>query len=215
MNQNNQSLIKAAIAITIIAGVAGALSAIGGSIDPSTGKIYATCFMIIFFGITGTLSMVAGNKPENKLLGLAGIAASIGAFLLFSIMLIGENGSEILLKIAFILSIAAIALAHISLLFHITIQNKYAGFARIAATVAISLFSLFIIVQVFEPMPSLYMMGPNQTMIKTITALLLVDLAATLLVPLCNRLHVESPIEQLEFTPEEQPGSPDTSLPIE
>jgi hypothetical protein len=214
MNQHNQQPIKVSVAITIIAGVLGALSALGGSIDPSTAKIFSISMMLILFGITGTISWVVTNKPEYKTLGIAGMAASLGAFLLFFIMILSETGGDILIKLAFTLSITAIALAHICLLYHITIQNKYAAYARIAATTAIALFSFFIIIQIFQPLPDLYMMASNQSTIKTISALLLVDLAATLLVPLCNRLKIESPVEELQFTPEEPPAS-ETQTPVE
>ncbi len=205
MHQNNQQLIKASIVIVIIAGLLGALSIVATGIGPASAKLFSLSLSLIIFGMTTTISMVVTRKPEFKLLGIAGMVVSGMAFLLFFIMILGETGGEGLLKLAFALFIAAIALAHICLLHHFTLQNKYALYARITATIAIAIFSLILITRIFEPLPNLYSLASNQSMIKILVAALIIDLAATLLVPLCNRLKVDEPAEQLSFASEQLP----------
>jgi|CXWL01.1.fsa_nt_gi hypothetical protein len=207
MNQNNQQLIKASVVIVIIAGLLGALSVLGGNIGAATAKIFSVSFILIFFGITASICMAVTRKSEYKILGTAGMVVSGAAFLLFFIMILGETGGEGLLKLAFTLVIAAFALAHICFLHYITVQNKYASYARIIATISITLFSFFLIIQIFEPLPNLYMLVSNQSSLKVISALLIFDLAATLLVPLCNRLKTESPVEVLSLSSEKQPST--------
>ena len=207
MNQNNQQLIKASIITVIIAGALGALSILGGGLGVANAKLFSISFILILFGITAAISFVVTRKPEYKTLGTAGMVVSAAAFLLFFIVILTELGEQGIFQLAFCLMIAAIAIAHICLLHHFNLQNRYALYARMTATVAISLFSLLIIVKVFEPFPSLYSLGVNQGALKLIVAALIIDLAATLLVPLCNRLKVEEPVE-LILTSEETPLPP-------
>ncbi len=207
MNQNNQQLIKASVIIVIIAGILGALSILAGGLDAYTAKIFSISFILILFGITATISFVVTSKPEYKTLGTAGMIVSGITFLLFFIVILAEVGDQGIFQLAFCLMIASIALAHICLLHHFNLQNKYAHYARITATTAIAIFSLVLIVKVFEPFPSLYSLGYNQTALKLLVAALVIDLAATLLVPLCNQLQVEEPVE-LTFTSEEEPPVP-------
>ena len=204
MYQNNQQLIKASVIIVIIAGVLGALSIFTGGLDASSAKLFCISFILILFGITGTISFVVTGKPQYKALGTAGMVVSAITFLLFFIVILTEVADTGIFQLGFCLMIASIALAHICLLHHFNLQNKYALYARMTATSAIAIFSLILIVKVFEPFPSLYSLGYNQSALKLLVAALVIDLAATLLVPLCNRLKVEEPIE-LTFTTEENP----------
>lgn len=73
-------------------------------------------------------------------------------------------------------------------------------------SIAIALFSLILITRIFEPLPNLNILDSNQSILKILVAALIIDLAATLLVPLCNRLKVDEPAEQLSFTSEQFPA---------
>jgi hypothetical protein len=202
MLQNNQQFIKASVIIVIIAGLIGALSVMSGGIGLENAKMISISLALIIYGITATICMVVTRKPAYKSLGTAGMIVSGIAFLLAFIMIVGTIENEELLKIGFVFFIASVALAHICLLHYFNLQNKYALYARYTATAAIALFSLLIIIRIFEPILSLTSLVYNQSVIKIILASLIVDLAATLLVPLCNRLKVNPPAEQPGITSE-------------
>lgn len=201
MNNNNQQLIKTSIIIVIIAGALGTLSI--ASIGLASAKMLGISISMILFGITGTISMVVMSKPEYKGLGTAGVIVSLLAFLLAFILIVAEVIDEGLLKLAFALFIASIGLAHICLLHHFNMQNKYAVYARMTATIAISLFSLLLIMRTFESLTSMYALAYNQGIIQLILASLIIDLSATLLVPLCNRLQVHHDPVEFSFTQQE------------
>lgn len=194
MHSKYPLLVRAAVVTVIIAGVLGALSVLVEGIGIVSGKIFAICFSLILFGITATISMVVTRKPLYKGLGIAGALISGLAFLLFGVVILGEIEEEWLLKLGFVLFILSIALAHISLLHYFNLQNKYAFYARITATVAIAIFSLLLIMRVFEPIISISFIY-NESTLKMLIASFIIDLAATLLVPLCNRLKVNKPVE--------------------
>ena len=202
MLQNNQQFIKVSIIVVIIAGLLGALAALSSGIMLANGKMISICLLLIIYGITATICMVVASKPAYKTMGMTGMIVSGVAFLLKFVMILGEIGNEYLLKAAFVLFIASIGLAHICLLHHFNLQNKYALYARMTATAAIAIFSFLFIIRIFEPFISLNSLIYNQSVLKTILAALIVDLAATLLVPLCNRLKVDDPAEQLTITSE-------------
>jgi hypothetical protein len=90
-------------------------------------------------------------------------------------------------------------------LHHFNLQNKYAHTARITATVFISIFSTIIIVNIFGAGEGIQSLMNAQSILKVGTASLVIDLAATLLVPLCNRLKVEETVK-LSFPDEQQPS---------
>ena len=151
--------------------------------------------------------MVVTAKPEYKNLGNAGmIVSSIAFFIILILIFTGVGRDVTIAKLAFALFIASIALAHICLLHHFNLQNKHAHSARITATIFISLFALVLIITVFSTDEGLSALMNSADMMKMGVASLIVDLAATLLVPLCNRLKVEEPVK-LSFT-EEQPQKP-------
>lgn len=202
MHSKNQQLVKVSVITVIIAGALGALSVLVEGIGMVSGKIFGICLSLIIFGITATISLVITRKPEYKGLGIAGASISGLAFLLFVVVIIGEIADEGLLKLGFVLFILSIALAHISLLHYFNLQNKYAFYARITASIAISLFSLLLIMRIFEPFMGVSSLIYNQSTIKMIFASLMIDLAATLLVPLCNRLKVDNPVK-FSFTEKE------------
>jgi hypothetical protein len=197
MNQNNQQFIKASVIIVIIAGLLGALSVMSGGIGLENAKIISISLSLIIFGITATISMVVTRKPAFKSLGTAGMIVSGITFLLALIIIVGTIENEEILKIGFAFFIASIALAHICLLHYFNLQNKYALYARIAATIAIAIFSLLIIIRIFEPIINFNALAFDLSIIKIILSSLIIDLAATLLVPLCNRLKVAGPADQL------------------
>jgi hypothetical protein len=191
MDQNNQQLIKGSIITVIVAGILGALSVLAGGIGIATIKIFSLSLTLLIFGVTATISLVVTNRAKYRTLGTAGVFVSALGFLLTAVIVIGEAGDEGVMKLAVSLLLLSIALAHICLLHHFTLQNKYAVYARTTATVAISVFTLVLILRIFEPLQNMYMMLYNQGTLKLVVASLIVDLSATLLVPLCNRLQVE------------------------
>jgi hypothetical protein len=195
MNQNNQPLIKASVTIVIIAGLVAALSLFAGGINPVEGKLFAICFSLIFFSITAVISFAAAGKHGISVLGTLGMMASVIAFMLVFVIIMAEIDDDSILKLAFTFFIISIALAHINLLHYFTLQNKYALYARIAATAAISVFSVLVIAQIFSPFQGMYSITGYQSAYKLIIASLVIDLAATVLVPLCNRLEAEKPPE--------------------
>ena len=213
MNQNNPQFIKASVIIVIIAGLLGAIAVMSGGIGLENAKMIAVCISLIIFGITSTICMVVTRKPEYKTLGTAGMIVSGTAFLLAFVMIIGSVENEGILKVGFALFIASIALAHICLLHHFNLQNKYALYARITATIAITIFSLLIIIRVFEPIINLTALAYDQSMIKIIFGSLMIDLAATLLVPLCNRLKINTPVQQ-HTTSSEPPAVHEEQNPV-
>ncbi|HMK26299.1 MAG TPA: hypothetical protein VK483_09740 [Chitinophagaceae bacterium] len=202
MNPNNQQFIKVSIIVVIIAGLLGALAVMSSGIMLANGKMIAICLLLIIYGITATICMVVTSKPAYKTMGTAGMIVSVIAFLLALIMIVGTVENEELLKTTFAFFIASVGMAHICLLHHFNLQNKYALYARMTATAAIALFSFLFIIRIFEPFLSLTALVYNQSVLKIILAALIADLAATLLVPLCNRLKVNDPAEQLTLTSE-------------
>jgi len=204
MQVNNQKLILTSVIIVIIAGVFGALSVIAEGIGVTSGKIFACCLFLLIFGILATICMVVMRKPELFTLGMVGVFVSIAGFALTFLMIVANIFDEVLLKMTGVLFVVAIALAHISLLYHFNLQNKYAVYARITACIFISLFTFLLILRIFEPLSSMTSMFLDQSMLKIMVACFILDLAATLLVPLCNRLEIQQPIEELQFTDEKE-----------
>jgi uncharacterized membrane protein len=209
---NNQQFIRGAILTLIIAGVIGILTVLVGdsfgvATGDFTGKLFLTCFSLIFFGITGAISMVVTEKPEYKNLGNAGMIVSVLAFFITLILIFAGIGDEdvTLPKFAASLFLAAIALAHISLLHHFNLRNRHAHNARMTATIFISIFTLVIIILLFSSRGFFSGMGDIQTLSKVIMGSLVADLAATALVPLCNRLPADEK-PTLSFDKESKPA---------
>ncbi len=206
MNLNNQQTIKGGIITVIIAGALCVLTILASdSMGSGGGKLFSICFSVIFFGITAVISAVAGKHPDYKGLGNAGAIVSGIAALMVVVITLGEPTDKLIYQLTGSLTIAAIALAHISLLHHFKIQNKYANQARTLATVFISIFSLIIISLIFESGENFeysLMRAGSETIGKLLASSLVVDLAATLLVPLCNRLDVKDETPTLSFTEE-------------
>jgi uncharacterized membrane protein len=221
MNPNNQQFIKGAIITVIIAAAIGVLTVLAGDsagrgAGDFTGKLFLVSFSLIFFGITAILSMVVTAKPAYKNLGNAGMIVSVIAFFLILILIFTGVGEDITIaKLAFALFIASIALAHICLLHHFNLQNKHAHSARITATIFISLFAFVIIINVFGAGDGFSALMNSQGMLKMGMASLVIDLAATLLVPLCNRLKAEEPVK-LSFTDEQakEPNPGQLQMPV-
>lgn len=128
-----------------------------------------------------------------------------------AIAILGGVSDISMLQLSGALLIASIALAHICLLFHFNLQNKYAHSARTTAIIAISLFAFLFIIRVFDPMMDLYSLANSQSGSKLLVAALVVDLAATALVPLCNRLEV--PAELFEIPPPAETTTTETTPP--
>jgi hypothetical protein len=197
---NNPQFIRGAIITVIIAGAIGALTVLAGdtfgvATGDFTGKLFLTSFSLIFFGITGAICMVVTEKPEYKGLGNAGmIVSAIGFFFTLILIFAGvkdSDGDATVPKLAISLFLASIALAHISLLFHFNLRNKHAHNARMTAAIFISIFTFALIILVFSGRGLFSGITDAETMAKIIMVSLVIDLAATVLVPLCNRLPAD------------------------
>lgn len=211
MNESKQPLLKITIALVIIAAIAATVMIfLSDGYDMNGSKIAFTCFSLIFFGITGSICLATTGNPKFGIIGNIGVIISVFAFLLINIIVHGEIESTELLKAGFSLFILAIALAHISFLFHINIQNKYASTTRIIAVIFISIFSIQIISKVFGANTTfIFTSTPTAEELKILLSSLVLDLAATVLVPLCNRLSVK-PVEPVIIT---QPTVQSTTYP--
>lgn len=206
MNLNNQQQLKGAIiAVIVAASIAILTILVGDDIGDSGGKLFLICFSFIFFGITAAICFVAGDNPVYKGLGNAGAIVSGLGFLLVTILVLGEIEDQTVTQLAAALFIASIALAHICLLHHFKLRNKYAIQARLIATIFISVFSMIVIAKIFEPLDAFEYLLYNQSMLKIVTSTLVADLAATLLVPLCNRLEVKNEVPDLTLNNQTPP----------
>lgn len=217
--KENQQFVKASIAAVIIAAIICVFMILAGREMGEFGaKLYIISFSLIFYGITATLGLVVSEKPDYKGLGNATAIVSVLGFLMIVILVLGDfdNPGMSTIKFTFSLMIASIALAHISLLHHFRLQNRYAYNARTTATVFISVFSLVLIILIFGDIEELQytMMSNTQTIGKLISCSLIIDLAATVLVPLCNRLKTDEPVE-FSFSQEEEPQQPQQPQPLQ
>ncbi len=197
IKKHNPGTIKLMVIAVIVAGILGALTVMAIENFGNTGiKIFAICLVLIVCGIMATVSLVVGERAEYKTLGAAGMIVSALVFLLTLIVIIGEIENVGFLKFVFSLFILSVGLSHISLLHYFSIQNKYARYARMTATVAISLFSILLITRIFGTFGPYYeSLMYSQATYKISLVAFLFDLAATLLVPLCNRLDIPEKIE--------------------
>jgi len=210
---NNPQFIRGAIIALIIAGVIGVLTVLAGDsmgrgTGDFTGKLFLVSFSLIFFSITAAISMVVTEKQQYKGLGNAGMIVSMIAFLITLILIfagVGDGEDPILAKLAFALFIASIALAHICLLHHFNLRNRHAHNARMTATIFISIFALVIIITVLGSGDGFQMLTGGQSVMKLGMGSLVADLAATALVPLCNRLPVDEQ-PTLSFDNENKPA---------
>lgn len=203
----NPQFIKGAIIAVIVAAAIAVLTVLAGdslgvATGDITGKLFLVSFSFIFFGITAAISMVIAEKPEYINLGNAGmIVSAIAFFVVLLLIFTGVNTDLTFAKLAFALFIASIALAHICLLHHFNLRTRHAFNARMAATIFISIFSFIIIINIFGAGGGYQSLMGAQSMMKFGIGSLVADLAATLLVPLCNRLPAEEPVK-LSFTDE-------------
>ncbi|HUM97256.1 MAG TPA: hypothetical protein PK275_05325 [Chitinophagaceae bacterium] len=208
--KNTTSAIRSLIIAIIVAGTIGALTVLAGdSFGMATGditaKIFLICISFIYFGIPAAIGYVVAEKPIYKGLGNATMIVSSVAFLITLILIFaGINDDASIAKLAASLFIASIALGHISLLHHFTLLNKHAHTARTSATIFISIFSFIVIINIFGTGNGFTSILGNQTMLKGGVASLVLDLAATLLVPLCNRLPADEQ-PTLSFSNESKP----------
>lgn len=210
----NPQFIRGSIIVLLIAGIIGVLTVLAGdsfgvATGDFTGKLFLTCFSLIFFSITAVICMVVTEKPEYKNLGNAGLIVSAIAFFITLILIFGGVGEDpSIAKFAFSLFLASIALAHISLLHYFNIRNRHAHNARMTATIFISIFTGVIIILLFSSRGLFDSLGDAQTMSKIILGSLVADLAATAMVPLCNRLPADEQ-PALSFDNENKPAEPE------
>lgn len=208
--KQSTSVIKNLIVVVIVAGVIGALTVLAGdSFGMVTGDITAKLFLIsisfVFFCIPAALGFVVAEKPIYEALGKATMLVAAAAFLITLILIFaGINEDASIAKLAAALFIASIALGHISLLHHFNLRNKHAHTARTSATIFIAIYSFIMIINIFGTGFGFSSILGNQTMLKGGVASLVLDLAATVLVPLCNRLPADEQ-PTLSFTNENKP----------
>ena len=204
MKQKPQT-IKALVIAVIIAGILGSITILAiDSLGVEGIKVLGICLSLIIYGICGAVCMVVSEKPAYKTLGGAGMIIAVFAFVLTAVVIIAEIGDAGFLQFLSSLFIILLGLSHICLLHHFNLQNKYASYARITATVAIALFTLLSVVRTFDSFLFYESFFYNQATYKIIFVAFVVDIAATLLVPLCNRLQVP---EKAELNFEESPSA--------
>lgn len=208
MKQSPQT-IKALIIAVIIA---AAVSAIGilavDGMGKGAGKVFIICLCFILFALFGAAPLVVAEKPAYKTLGIAGMIVPVLGFVLTAVAILGEIGDVGLMKFIGCLFVLSLGLAQVSLLYHINVQNNYANTARIAATVGIAIFTFLIIIRIFDSFLMYESFLYDQSTSKITVVAFIVDLAATILVPLCNRLPV---IEKIEMDFEQTPPAADQS----
>lgn len=208
MKSKHQHLFKALIIIAIITAIVAILALLSFSertFNFGVLKLFGLCLSLLAFGLTATVSMVISEKQDYKLLGIAGVIVSAIGFLFFALIIITGIQNQTQSRIASILSISTLSITHISLLHLINPQNRFAQYARNTATIAICLFSLLWINQIFQSFPFLFIpgVGGDLTQVKLLMAAFVVCLTATLLVPLCNRLNIKEPNNEV-FIPQEE-----------
>src|SRR5258708_6908666 len=142
MKQINQSILKISIAIIIILSSLSAIMILAKSdYKPISAKLFAVTYSVFLYGITSSICMAVSFREKYRSLGIAGISISAAGFALSLFGIFSNVSSVTLFKLIFGLTIAAIALAHISFLYYLNMQNKYASTARTVAVVFISIFS--------------------------------------------------------------------------
>ena len=193
MNRTNQPFLKVLIIGILVIGVAGTAIILGGELyrDLNAKILYIT-YSVLIYGITASVCWAVTRKNKYRGLGTTGIIVSVLAALLNVALAISETGTQDVLQIAFTFFIVAISMAHICFLFYITIQNKYAEAARTVAVIFISIFSLLAIIKIFNSSNSLYLAEGMETYARLLMVALTINLTATLLVPLCNRLRPDT-----------------------
>jgi len=190
--------IKAFVIAVIIAGLFGVISILASDgMGMEGAKAFAISMCFILYGLLSAAPMVLAEKPEYKTLGVASMIVSTLAFILTVAAILAEITDAGFLKFIASLFILSLGLAHICLLHHFNLQNKYAHYARVTATIAITLFTLLIIVRVFDTFMLYESFLYNQSTAKITVVAFIIDLTATLLVPLCNRLQVTEKVEMI------------------
>ena len=207
--------IKVLVIAVIIAGLFGAITVLASAgMGMEGAKAFAISMCFIFYGLLSAAPMVLAEKPEYKTLGIASMVVSTLAFILTVAAILAEITDAGLLKFIVSLFILSLGLAHICLLHHFNLQNKYAQYARMTATIAITLFTFLIIIRVFDSFMVYDSFLYNQSTYKITIVAFIIDLTATLLVPLCNRLQVTEKVEMNfeEAPPADQPEKQDPGV---
>lgn len=194
MNSNQQQGLKLLIILVAAIGALAAILMLAGVFDGFSGKFIGITFSMLYYGIMGCICHAVIRKKEYYGLGIAGIAVAAAGFLLNLLLILLEKEifTADFAKVVLALLLVSLALAHISFLFYINIQNKYAALARTIAVIFISLFTFLIVVKLFDSFDFIYMRRTNEGFARVLIASLITDLTATLLVPLCNQLRFPS-----------------------
>lgn len=192
----NQSVLTIAAIFIIVCGVfLSAMSMLIGK-DPSKDlvKIFYIASTALFFAILGALSFSLFQKRNHQQLSLVAIIITVIGFTSSSIAILAETESKVFVKCILSFTVLSIALAQICMLYKINIINSYAAMSRIIAVATISIFSLIMIVlifQGFDDIPNVFMRGSgiNESVGRAYIAILSLDLAFTAATPILNKLE--------------------------
>lgn len=201
-------IIKALVITVIIAALVSAIGILavdGVGIDGA--KIFIICICFLLYGLFAAAPLVVAEKTEYRTLGIAGMFIPMLGFVLSAVAILAEIGDTGLLKFIGALFMLSMGLAQVCLLYHINVQNQYANAARLTATITIALFTLLIIIRIFDSFESYDSFLYDQSTSKIMVVAFLIDIAATILVPLCNRLQLD---EKVELNFDETPSADQT-----
>jgi len=204
--EKDQGFLKFYIILVIVMAAIGTLVTLGGGISLGSSKAIAIIILFLVYNITGCICWVTSKRPEYNVLGIIGaVASGLGFVVAFMLIIMGSSsmsGAEGLFKMAFGIFIISIAFAHICLMYYFHVQNKYAHTARTVAVIFISIFSMLFMIKIFSSFEAImYSPMPEITYARILGAALILDLAATSLVPLCNRLSEPPVFEDIYNAP--------------
>lgn len=198
MSKNTQFIKGFSIAI-IIAGVFAALLIISGDIfsfasGDFTAKLFLICLSFILFSISFVAGLVVAEKPAYKSLGNAAMIVSAIAFLIIIVLIFtGVQDNLSIFKLALILFLLALALGHLSVLYHFNLNNKYAEMSRTLAMIFLSIYTFISIINILNTSRDFPgFLGGDQMTIKLGLAASILSYAATALIPLLNRINFDT-----------------------
>src|SRR6187200_2955153 len=122
--------IKVLVIAVITAGLFGVITVlISDGMGIEGAKAFAISLCFIIYGLFSAAPMVLAEKPESKTLGTGSMLVSTLAFILTVAAILAEITDVGFLKFIASLFILSLGLAHICLLHHFNMQNKYARYA--------------------------------------------------------------------------------------
>ncbi len=203
MHSNTSKLIlKAVIIALLLSTVYLAIMSVFANMNTGkfAAKLMGISYTTIFSAITGAMCFSIYKNVKTQQLSLIGIVVSVVSLLLSMFFVIFEIKSIGFIKMTYSFLILSIALAQICMLYKIEIVNKYAHICKLIATIAIGLFTLCLIFIIFNIANDFKfnIFEPNfigETMLRSIIALLVIDLGFTALTPIVNKID-EGKLEQ-------------------